>query len=271
VTMTRDQYLGALGCREASVENRVKLRRALNRAYAQRTFEIEHYWKRAAYFWGFQIAIFAAFGLIWKESGPQQPGPLILAFSSLGILTAIANYLSARGSKFWQENWEKHIDILENAVEGRLYKTVWLPGGMREYSVSKVNRVLSGCFVIFWFTIGGYSASRFLDLHLSVLITWLGLSRVSPQWMYVVLFITLTSWGAVWLFGQTSGLAGTIPTIEGARGNEPAAPDGAFARWRRRMRAGGETIVLRRDAPDEARGLSTPVQAAGVAAENIPH
>jgi hypothetical protein len=139
VTVTRAQYLGTLECYDDS-----KLEKALRRAYAQRTFEIEHYWKRATFFWGFQAAIFVAFGFVWKEpGGPKQSGFLVLALSSLGILTAIANHLSTRGSKFWQENWEKHIDMLEDAVEGRLYKTVWLSDGVREYSVSGVNLTLS--------------------------------------------------------------------------------------------------------------------------------
>jgi hypothetical protein len=41
---------------------------ALNRAYELRTLEIEHYWKHGTYFWGFQVAIFAAFGLLWNDA-----------------------------------------------------------------------------------------------------------------------------------------------------------------------------------------------------------
>jgi hypothetical protein len=159
-------------------DQRLKRKRALQRAYQQRSFEIEHYWKRAGYFWGFQLAIFAAFGLIWREvGGPQQWGPLALAPSSLGILTALANRLSAGGSKFWQENWEKHIDMLENEFEGRLYKTVWLSDGTRQYSVSKVNLSLSSYFVVFWIIVFGYVACRLLDLHLSTFLP----SLVTPQ------------------------------------------------------------------------------------------
>ncbi|MGH8568044.1 MAG: hypothetical protein ACREXU_08475, partial [Gammaproteobacteria bacterium] len=29
-----------------------------------------------------------------------------------------------RGSKFWQENWENHVDLLEDQIMGPLYKTV---------------------------------------------------------------------------------------------------------------------------------------------------
>jgi hypothetical protein len=50
--------------------------------------------------------------------------PVIIPLVGLGILTALANALAARGSRFWQNNWEKHIDMLEDKIEGQLYKTV---------------------------------------------------------------------------------------------------------------------------------------------------
>ena len=59
----RDQYFAAL---KIGKSDTLKRERVLNRAYALLTFEIEHYWKRATYFWGFQIAIFPAFAIHWK-------------------------------------------------------------------------------------------------------------------------------------------------------------------------------------------------------------
>jgi hypothetical protein len=95
-------------------DNSSKREKALNRAYQLRTFEIEHYWKRANYFWGFQIVIFAAFGLLGKDafgllgkkianaaSTEHLWNLVLVALSVLGALTAVANFLSARGSKFW--------------------------------------------------------------------------------------------------------------------------------------------------------------------------
>jgi hypothetical protein len=134
---------------EFTSDNASKREKALNRAYQLRTFEIEHYWKRANYFWGFQIVIFAAFGLIGKEivNAPVRAAStehlwnvVLVALSVLGALTAVANFLSARGSKFWQQNWERHIDMLEDDIEGRLHKTIWLT--MTPFSVSRVNLTL---------------------------------------------------------------------------------------------------------------------------------
>jgi hypothetical protein len=98
----RDWYFATLGIKQDSLENSdpSPQKTALDRAYQQRTFEIEHYWKRATYFWGFQVAIFAAFGFIWKESNANHGSIMQLALAALGVLTALANWLSARGSKF---------------------------------------------------------------------------------------------------------------------------------------------------------------------------
>ncbi|MGA8550691.1 MAG: hypothetical protein WB678_10670 [Stellaceae bacterium] len=68
---------------------------ALARAYQLRGFEIEHYWKRSTYFWAFQVAIFAAFALLWKQADAADWGIVSVALASLGVLTALANSLSA--------------------------------------------------------------------------------------------------------------------------------------------------------------------------------
>ena len=74
-----------------------------------------------------------------------------VALSVLGVLTAFANYFSALGSKFWQENWENHINMLEDEFEGGLHKTIWLLEGKTMYSVTGINKQLSCFFIVFWF------------------------------------------------------------------------------------------------------------------------
>lgn len=129
---------------------------ALKRAHEIRQFEIELYWKRANYFWLLQAAVFAAIGLIWKTNAGQVPAAagapagVLVALSALGILTAAAGWFSAKGSKFWQENWEHHIDMLEDEFEGRLHKTAYVGLDGKRWSVSGVNDRLSACFWVFW-------------------------------------------------------------------------------------------------------------------------
>jgi len=74
-----------------------------------------------------------------------------LVVSCLGVVFSVAWYFVNRASKFWQENWEKHVDLLEDAVVGPLYKTVLSDAdlsfgkwwGPYPFSVSRLNQILS--------------------------------------------------------------------------------------------------------------------------------
>ncbi len=256
----RDQYFATLNIGKTEI---LKRRRALNRAYALRTFEIEHYWKRATYFWAFQVAIFAAFGLLWKDTNPgTKPvsdawSPIAVALAGLGILTALASALSARGSSFWQNNWEKHIDMLEDEIEGRLYKTMWLSEGRVSFSVSRVNQYLSDYFVLFWALIAFYVACTFVgsneapgvfhDNHLLRL-------------NYVILLDAFVLGGVVLFFGQTTRTGrATLPKANGSHGDDKVKRDWNRPHWRwldlRRHIVGAcrmdSQTFIRRYAPDE--------------------
>jgi hypothetical protein len=126
---------------------------ALTRAHQIRQFEIELYWKRANYFWLLQAAVFAAVGLTWKNVATGVPAAVPVLLSALGVVTAWAGCLSALGSKFWQENWEHHIDMLEDEFEGKLHKTAYVGARGVQWSVSGINERLNYCFVAFWLLI----------------------------------------------------------------------------------------------------------------------
>ena len=130
--------------------NHDQRRAALARAHEIRRFEIELYWKRASYFWVLQAAVFAAVGFMWQSSEAATVPVMSVALAALGLLTALAGWLSAKGSKFWQENWEHHIDMLEDEFEGRLHKTAYVGRDGLAWSVSGVNDRLALCFVAFW-------------------------------------------------------------------------------------------------------------------------
>lgn len=124
--------------------------RALAYALDIRKFEIELYWKRATYFWAFIAAAFAGYALTYKTAN-NEPW-LSMLFSALGLVFSFSWYLVNRGSKFWQSNWERHVDLLEDMTLGPLYKVVAVTednsGGSLltspgQFSVSKVNQILS--------------------------------------------------------------------------------------------------------------------------------
>jgi hypothetical protein len=113
---------------------------ALNRAHEMRKFEIENYWKRATYIWAFQAVAFAILGFVFKDGKVAEPA-LLLVPAALGALTALAGWMTAKGSKFWQENWEAHVDMLEGPIEGRLTQVV-MAKKEDVYSVSATNEAL---------------------------------------------------------------------------------------------------------------------------------
>ncbi|MCD8739374.1 hypothetical protein LT679_02060 [Mucilaginibacter roseus] len=129
--------------------NRKKLELALERAWHNRDFEIEKYWSRATYFWAFIAATFAGYIAVMASDKIEQQFQTELAFIiiCMGIVFSVSWLMVNIGSKKWQENWEKHIDMLEDAVTGPIYKTVW---NKRAFSVSKINIYVSGFVIGIW-------------------------------------------------------------------------------------------------------------------------
>lgn len=125
---------------------------ALDRAHELRKFEIENYWKRATYFWAFQLAAFALLGLLWGkifDSSPSLIRNALLVPAGLGAVTAQVGWLTARGSKFWQENWEAHVDMLEGEHEGRLTQVIFAKSGTKS-SVTRINERLFFFLMLSW-------------------------------------------------------------------------------------------------------------------------
>lgn len=130
--------------------------RALEHALDIRKFEIELYWKRATYFWAFIAAAFAAYALTYKSGVDHEPW-LSVVFSALGLVFSFAWYLVNRGSKFWQENWERHVDLLEEMTLGPLYEIIATTTsqnspltGSGQFSVTKINQMLSIFVTVMW-------------------------------------------------------------------------------------------------------------------------
>lgn len=154
--MTHQEYLQKFsGTVNGPLKDRAE--KALDLALDIRKFEIELYWKRATYFWAFIAAALAGYAVVYKAGEPNPNAWLSLLFSSLGLMFSTAWYLVNRGSKFWQNNWERHVDLLEDQVLGPLYKTIarGVDGSNpltapAQYSVSKINQMLSLFVVFFW-------------------------------------------------------------------------------------------------------------------------
>ncbi|MDR1586072.1 MAG: hypothetical protein LBS57_01305 [Treponema sp.] len=132
-------------------EAREKQEKALERAWKTRDFEIDKFWSRSAFFWGFIAVVSGAFAAVKNgaikihSSIPYPDFYLIL----LGIIVSVAWLLVVKGSKFWQKNWETHIDRLEDDITGPLYKTVFTTG-KGCFSVSGINEILAWVVIVVW-------------------------------------------------------------------------------------------------------------------------
>ncbi|MBO2629785.1 hypothetical protein I6M46_16105 [Shewanella algae] len=151
-----------------------KEQQALAQALDIRKFEIDLYWKRATYFWAFIAATFAGFIAIQSSSSVNKADMSVI-LSCLGVVFSFAWFCVNRGSKYWQENWEKHVDVLEDEVTGPLYKVVLsrnphgtiadkvrnLLTGPSPLSVSKINQLISLYVTVLWCALLIYSLPEF--------------------------------------------------------------------------------------------------------------
>jgi hypothetical protein len=196
-TRSRSGYLKHF---EAAPLDKTRQLEALRVALDIRKFEIELYWKRAAYFWTFIAATLAGYVLLQQKAGPDSFEATYMV-TCLGFTFSLAWYFVNRGSKSWQRNWEAQVDLLEDEVIGPLYK-------------SEINRYGSK----FWDLTAGYhfSPSRINQLlGVFVTVVWLGLivrtlsifdwSRPSHKWTFAVMSIlTVSTCAAFWFVGRSS-------------------------------------------------------------------
>jgi hypothetical protein len=197
---------------------------ALARAHELRKFEIENYWKRSSYFWGFQLVAFGALALSAKDGNfhPQ----IVLIVAVLGALAAFTAVLSAKGSKFWQENWEAHVDFLEVAIEGQLHTTALMSKGP-SYSVSRVNERFLELLFAGW--IVAFSAGAFALLFPGLLSLDY---RTAAIVQIAIPAVALLGGISLLKFGQKSDLRGRAFNkltmeewlVKGAK-DEPSTPD----------------------------------------------
>ena len=121
-------------------DKKSKIENAYEEASKIRQFEIQLYWERTKYFWAFITTIYVAYYNVFLNIYKQTNGKLpLLVLAALGFIFSVAWVLSNKGSKHWQENWENHIDLLEDEVTGPLHKIY----KSNSFSVSKINQHLS--------------------------------------------------------------------------------------------------------------------------------
>ena len=138
-----------------------KTERALQHALDIRKFEIGLYWQRATYFWTLIAATFAGHFAVLSAEHMRDKYFNAYVLACVGLIFSLAWFLTNRGSKYWQENWENHVDMLEDEITGPLYKTVLhrpvnvgllsrAIEGPAPYSVSQINQWVSLFTLAVW-------------------------------------------------------------------------------------------------------------------------
>jgi len=113
--------------------------------------EIELFWKRALFFWGFITTALVGYSVA------RDKAPFVgLVFCALGVVAAEVWMLANRGSKYWQEVWEKRVERMEVPAIGLMFgakeestsKGTWLSG--RRFSVSRLAIAFSDFVFLAW-------------------------------------------------------------------------------------------------------------------------
>lgn len=173
--VTKDEEYLKLFSDDKPSETEKKHSSALKEALDIRKFEIDLYWRRTGFFWAFITIIYTAlFSVFCKYiECPVKYSifvPVISTLSGLGFFFSIAWHMVNKGSKFWQENWEKHVSLLEESDIGPLYdvylnpKTTgsrWNPTKEFDFSVTKVNMWASFIMIVCSF-FGCFGCNYFL-------------------------------------------------------------------------------------------------------------
>lgn len=182
-----------------------KREKLLARALDTRKFEIDLYWKRAAYFWAFIGVAFAGFVALQASSGANKQD-LSIIISCVGFVFSVAWFCVNRGSKHWQENWENHVDMLEDNISGPLYKVVlrrekpkkWqeilkhIFTGPSPLSVSKINQLISLYVSVLWAVLVWYSLPE-SNLHAEI------------NWFYcAIIFLSLFACATFFWLGRSN-------------------------------------------------------------------
>ena len=136
-------------------ENFKRDKAAFDKAVETRTLEIELFWKRSIFFWGFIASAFVGYAALHSKDSD-----LSILVACFGMVCSAAWTLVNRGSKYWQENWETKVEEIEERVTGPLFKKqepiqtnkgLWLRA--RRYSVTKLTIALSDFTFLLWLVI----------------------------------------------------------------------------------------------------------------------
>lgn len=171
------------------------------KAWEAKNFEIDNYWKRANYFWLFQVAAFTGYFTVLKTVKEVEISYIVIC---VGVVTSWAWYFINKGSKVWQRNWENHVDMLEDYITGPLYKRV---SADKTFSVSKINELVSQFIAWIWVFIAVHYwiVNGKIDFLIQLVEK---LREINIPWIEIILTILVIVYLYRMIFGKGRGRFG---------------------------------------------------------------
>ena len=160
--MLLDKSRNQNGVINADASDVEKIKNAFEKAHDIRKFETGMYWQRSAYLWGFISVLAAACAYCFVASLDKDiTNSSKMMYVAAIILISILGYILCNlwqkimyASKYWQENWEFHIDMLEPYVSGNLHKIHFMKMSYRipqRYSIHDIILSIIHRFYAIWY------------------------------------------------------------------------------------------------------------------------
>ena len=170
-------------CTIANCSDKKRIKELMQLAMEQRKFAIEFYWKRASYFWLFVGAMFVAYTATLPDKDTLdlvQSERINLFVCLVGFFSSVAWYMANRGSKYWQENWELHIEFLSKKLGTPIFEVLMYPRksatgsplSYYPYSFTRVNLFLNIIIIIVWAVLSLLGLASLLDISPDDYITY---------------------------------------------------------------------------------------------------
>jgi hypothetical protein len=170
---------------------RERIENALQRAYDMLKFELDLYWKRATYFWGF-IALSLTGYFVLSDAKYDNKYELLLVVNSVGLIFSFGWHLVGRGSRYWQNNWVFRVYTLEALLKTPLqslkrinkHKKRHLIGAY-PFSTSKVHQIICLFITFIWVILYVFSIiSNWQKVNVEIF-TIVGLTMLAIYFLWV--------------------------------------------------------------------------------------
>lgn len=142
-----------------SLPNAETMKMAFEIAHENRKLEIQLFWQRSLFFWGFVAAALVGYGASYGKQGGLE-----IVFALFGLVCSVVWSSGNRGSKYWQEYWEEKVNLFQHYVSGNIFydRSPKAPSlidffAPRRMSVSKLTMALSDYSVFLWLLLCGHS------------------------------------------------------------------------------------------------------------------